>query len=116
MNYNKNIHFELENQEEMLRGKKTLTKFQEHKALINSKSKRRRNLVKKSIELSELCDVDVFLMIRDRKYQRVTTFESGGTDDGKDRFDIDMALQLLQELKDQVSATQYDPDHIWEHI
>ena len=63
----------------MLGGKKTLNKLQEHKTLINAKSKRRRNLVKKSIELSELCDLDVVLIIRDIKYHRVTTFESGSS-------------------------------------
>ena len=49
----------------MIKGKRKIEKLKEHRALINAKSKRRRNLIKKAMELSIKCEVDVFLIIRD---------------------------------------------------
>lgn len=57
--------------------KKQKSKLQNHKQLINTKSKRKRNLVKKSIELSLMCDVDVLLIVRDKLQKKITVYESG---------------------------------------
>ena len=48
-----------------------------HKLMINAKSKRRRNLVKKCIELSQMCNVETLLVVRDCNTKRVTVYESG---------------------------------------
>ena len=39
---------------------------------INLKSKRLRNLIKKAIELSQMCDIDISLVLRDREMNKVT--------------------------------------------
>ena len=39
---------------------------------INLKSKRMRNLIKKSIELSQMCDLDISMVIRDREMDKIT--------------------------------------------
>ena len=41
---------------------------------INLKSKRLRNLIKKCIELSQMCDLDIAVIIRDREMNKVTQY------------------------------------------
>jgi len=74
----------------MLRGCKNLDMIKDHAKLTNVKSKRRRNLVKKAIELSNMCDVETILVVRDKKNKRVTLYESNGQD-----FSIDDAKYLF---------------------
>jgi len=51
-------------------------------------------LVKKAIELSNLCDVDTILVVRDKKNKRITLYESS-----PEEFSIDEAKQLLDSIK-----------------
>jgi len=60
----------------MLKGCKNLELIKDQSKLTNVKSKRRRNLVKKAIELSSLCDVETILVVRDKKNKRITLYES----------------------------------------
>ena len=38
--------------------------------------KRKRGILKKAIELSYLCDQDMFIVMRDKKYNRLVEFNS----------------------------------------
>ena len=58
------------------------------------KSKRRRNLVKKAIELSSLCDLETILVVRDKKNRRITLYESSPKS-----FSLDKAREQLEEIK-----------------
>ena len=44
---------------------------------INIKSKRRSTLVNKVIELSQLCDLDILLVINDTEMNKVIEYNSG---------------------------------------
>lgn len=78
----------------MLKGCKNLELIKDQSKLTNVKSKRRRNLVKKAIELSNLCDVETILVVRDSKNKRITLYESS-----PGKFSIDDAKQLLDDIK-----------------
>ena len=78
-------------------GKKQKNKLQNHRQLINAKSKRKRNLVKKAIELSQMCEVEVLLLVKDNSYNRVTIYESGATQ--ADRFTVDKAFQHIKNIE-----------------
>ena len=60
---------------------------------INLKSKRLRNLIKKGIELSKMCDLDILMIIKDREMDKVTQYCSGEPD--KNLFNFDEALKAL---------------------
>lgn len=64
----------------MLKGCKNLDVIQDHAKLTNVKSKRRRNLVKKAIELSNMCNVETIVVVRDQKNKRITLYESNGNE------------------------------------
>lgn len=78
----------------MLRGCKNLDVIKDHAKLTNVKSKRRRNLVKKAIELSNMCDVETIVVVRDKKNKRITLYESN-----EKEFSIDDAKHLLDSIK-----------------
>ena len=82
----------------MLRGFQNLETIKNQAKLTNVKSKRRRNLVKKAIELSNLCDLETILLIRDKKNRRVTLYESD-----PQGFSLDQAQEQLEEIKFHVS-------------
>lgn len=85
----------------MLKGCKNLKLIKDQSKLTNVKSKRRRNLVKKAIELSNMCDVETILVVRDKKNKRVTLYESTpkefSLDDAKKLLDM---IKLNQEVED----------------
>lgn len=78
----------------MLKGCKNLDVIQDHAKLTNVKSKRRRNLVKKAIELSNMCNVETIVVVRDQKNKRITLYESNGKE-----FSIDDAKLLFDCIK-----------------
>lgn len=78
----------------MLKGCKNLKQIENQSKLTNVKSKRRRNLVKKAIELSNLCDVETVLVVRDKKTKRITLYESSA-----DEFTLEDAKKLLDDIK-----------------
>ena len=52
--------------------KKPNVRIDDRNKRINLKSKRLRNLIKKAIELSQMCDLDISIVIRDQEMKRVT--------------------------------------------
>lgn len=86
----------------MLKGFQNLETIKDQAKLTNVKSKRRRNLVKKAIELSSLCDMETILLVRDKKNRRLTLYESH-----PDSFNIGQAQELLEEIKMKASKDAF---------
>ena len=53
----------------------------DHRNNINVKSKRKRYLFKKAIELSQMKELRIFIMVRDLHCDRITTYCSGKEED-----------------------------------
>ena len=64
---------------------------------INLKSKRLRNLIKKAIELSQMCDLDISLVMRDREMNKVTQYCSGFPED--ELFTAEDAVKAIEKMK-----------------
>lgn len=63
----------------------------EHRARrINVKSKRRRNLIKKAIELRNLCGLEVLILMKDSEFNKLTVYNSS-----TENFSMEMALHLM---------------------
>lgn len=63
--------------------------IQDKRKRANMKSKRKRNLFKKTCELERMFDLDICIVIRDRETDKIYHFKSGGGDAGF--FDIEAA-------------------------
>ena len=50
---------------------------QDRERRTNLKSKRKRNIVKKAIELSHMCNMDILILIRDREMDKLFQYSSG---------------------------------------
>ena len=48
---------------------------------INIKSKRKRTLLRKAIEVSQLCSLDILIIIRDNETSKLIEYSSGKSDD-----------------------------------
>lgn len=46
----------------------------------NLKSKRRRNLFKKAIELSQMCDMQILILVHDTELDKIFQYSSGSPD------------------------------------
>ena len=64
---------------------------------INVKSKRKRYLFKKAIELSQMCDLQIAIIVRDKIFDRLTTYCSGKISEGI--FSAENALDLIKTKK-----------------
>ena len=73
---------------------------------INLKSKRKKTLIKKIIEFSQLCGMNIFMVIQDTEIGRVIQYTSGTREKGL--FDIKMAQQVLK----QASGSTKWYDHL----
>ena len=60
----------------------------------NFKSKRTRTLFRKAIEVSKMCNIDVFILMKDRDSNKVIQYNSIGLD-GATNFTIERAWQEL---------------------
>ena len=56
----------------------------------NLKSKRKKTLVKKAIEMSQMCQVDILLVISDGEMNKLIEYNSGTKDSGL--FTLDKAI------------------------
>ena len=66
----------------MLRNKNKQAKkkdlIQDKAKRINLKSKRTRTLIRKAIELSQMCDMDIHIVLKDREFNKVVEYGSSG--------------------------------------
>lgn len=58
-------------------GEKIKDRIEKDKNRINVKSKRKRFLFKKAIELSQMCDLQIVIVVHDLILDRLTTYCSG---------------------------------------
>ena len=58
---------------------------------LNLKGKRKRNLVKKAIELSQMLDMDIVIIFRDIDTGKITQYNSGNGATGRPLFTIENA-------------------------
>ena len=63
--------------------------IEEKRKRANMKSKRKRNLFKKTCELEKMFDLDICIVIRDRETDKVYQFKSGSEEAGF--FDVQAA-------------------------
>lgn len=77
-------------------------KIQNRTKRINHKSKRLRNLIKKAIELSQMCDLDISIVIRDREMGKFTQYGSNSEETG----DVFTHEKALAELKSHATLTK----------
>ena len=61
---------------------------------INLKSKRKRTLLRKAIEVSQLCHIDILIIIRDNDTKRVSEYNSGSDD--TEMFTFQDAVEALR--------------------
>ena len=47
---------------------------------INLKSKRKRTLLRKAIEVSELCKLDIYMLIKDNESKKIYQYNSNAID------------------------------------
>ena len=82
---------------------------------INLKCKRKRNLIKKAIELQKLSDLDICIVIRDREMDKIMQYASGTKDAGL--FEVNVAQELIESLEeDDKRYSMYDNDSYQEFI
>lgn len=70
------------------------TKVEDKLKRINLKSKRLRNLVKKAIELSQMCELHISLVVKDPEMNKFTQYCSGNPQTGM--YTITRALEELK--------------------
>ena len=78
--------------EKIARGGKK-NKIEDRIKRTNLKSKRKRTLIRKAIEVSQLCDLDIMILIQDRDTRKIIEYNSGGID--KQIFTFDDATYCI---------------------
>ena len=71
-----------------------LVRVQNKAKRLNLKNKRKRNLIKKAIELSEMLDMDMCIVFKDRDTDNITQYMSGGS--RRELFTIERAIAEIQ--------------------
>ena len=79
---------------------------------INLKSKRKKTLIKKAIEISQMCQVDILLVMQDREMNKVIEYNSGTKNDGL--FTMNSALQAFNDVKEKTKKYQHICDEIYD--
>lgn len=72
---------------------------------INLKSKRTRTLIRKAIEVSQMCNLDIHIVLKDRDFNKVIEYNSISSD-GK-QFTIEAAKELLDSMKGNVRRRNF---------
>ena len=71
-----------------------LLRCQNKKRRLNLKSKRKRNLIKKGIELSKMLDMELMVVFKCKDTGKVTVYSSGETPENL--FSIDKAAKEIE--------------------
>lgn len=58
----------------------------------NLKSKRKRNLFKKAIELSQMCNMKVLILVHDTDTDKISQYSSGGLDGLNEIYSVERAV------------------------
>ena len=74
-----------------------LARCQNKARRVNLKSKRKRNLIKKAIELSKMLDMDMLMVFKDHDTGKVSQYTSGDKKTG--RYTLDKAVKDMEEHK-----------------
>ena len=77
----------------------SLARCQNKERRVNLKSKRKRNLIKKSIELSKMLDMKVLILFKDLDTEKISIYNSG--DQATGHFNLETALQEVQLFQDK---------------
>ena len=79
---------------------------------INLKSKRKKTLIKKAIEISQMCQIDVLLVINDAEMSKMIEYNSGSKATGY--FSLDRAQRCFDEVKQKSKKYQFITDDIYD--
>ena len=79
---------------------------------INLKSKRKKTLIKKAIEISQMCQIDVLLVINDAEMSKMIEYNSGSKETGY--FSLDRAQSCFDEVKQKSKKYQFITDDIYD--
>ena len=71
---------------------------QDRERRTNLKSKRKRNMIKKAIELSHMCNMDILILIRDREMDKMFQYSSGKAE-ATDFFTVERAISHYERLR-----------------
>ena len=71
---------------------------QDRERRTNLKSKRKRNMIKKAIELSHMCNMDILILIRDREMDKMFQYSSGKAE-ASDFFSVELATEHYERLR-----------------
>ena len=72
---------------------------------INLKSKRTRTLLRKAIEVSQMCDLDIHITMQDREFNKVIEYNSLNADGHV--FCIEAVNALIEQFRDQMNSKYY---------
>ena len=61
---------------------------------MNIKSKRKRTLIRKAIEVSKLCNLQILIVIKDEESHKLIEYNSGDLAKGIDHFGLEQAIAL----------------------
>lgn len=90
--------------------------MQDRERRTNLKSKRKRNIFKKAIELSHMCNMDILILIRDREMDKIFQYSSGQTADGAELFTIDKAMDSYRRLSQINGKIKFFQDEDYEEL
>ena len=53
-------------------------------------------MIKKAMELSALCNLDVIVLVRDREFDKITYYNSSKNADENEQFSLEEAIELIK--------------------
>ena len=89
------------------RSKKRYSLIQNNIHRNNTKCKRKRNLIKKCMQLSKLCDQQIVLVIYDKHLGKMYKYSSG-----EDEFDVKHANDIIETIKSYPTSDVEEADQV----